>query len=258
MVNYQQSHLSVKEEGVLKTFGNSRFLERVLALRNWRKYYLSSFKRSLRAFSELHSHISFKGHIDLPPDFCFDMERSKPRGAKIDGQYYSRDYEEEVANLPKEVVSLIVSLRDIVQSYFACEANFNKAQIWRNLHVPSEIAVLSGEVFSDAFHQDLVVDQYNMQLFILLQDTTESDGPFEYLDADVQAREMDFYRKRNRKAPLTKSRKLVGKRGDYLLFTTGLTLHRAGIPDKNCHRDIMSVAFFPAYTNIGRPMSELG
>jgi hypothetical protein len=93
-------------------------------------------------------------------------------------------------------------------------------------------------VFSDAFHQDLVVDQYNMQLFILLQDTTESDGPFEYLDADVQAREMDFYRKRNRKAPLTKSRKLVGKRGDYLLFTTGLTLHRAGIPDKNCHRDI--------------------
>ena len=123
--------------------------------------------------------------------------------------------------------------------------------------MPSDIAMAGEEVFSDAFHQDLVFDQYNIQLFILLHDTTEKDGPFEYLDGALQASEMEYYIKRNRKIPLSKSEKLVGKRGDYMLFTTGLTLHKAGIPSENLHRDIMSIAFFPAYTKIGKPISEL-
>lgn len=48
------------------------------------------------------------------------------------------------------------------------------------------------------------------------------------------------------------ARKLTGKRGDTLLFSTGSTPHRAGIPAEGRHRDIFSIAFFPAYTNIGQ------
>jgi len=257
MTNYQHPHLSESERGLLKVFRNSSLLEKLFALRKWRKYYLSSLKRSVRAFSERHSHISLKGHIDLPPEFNYREEIALPRGAQINGQFYSNGYEIEVAELPKEIRELVLSFRCIVENYFACETNVNKAQFWRNLHVPSEIAEKGAEVFSDAFHQDLVFDQYNMQLFILLQDTTEKDGPFEYLDSEIQANEMQYYIKRNRKAPLSRSEKLTGKRGDYMLFTTGLTLHKAGIPSANHQRDIMSIAFFPSYTKIGRPISEL-
>jgi hypothetical protein len=257
MTNYQYPHLSNSERRILKAFKNCPFLERLFAIRKWKKYYFASLKRSVRAFSESHSHISFKGHIDLPPEFNYKEEISVPRGNRINGQYYSSGYEAELVDLPKEIRDLVLSFRDIVQSYFACETNVSKAQFWRNLHVPTDIAEAGEEVFSDAFHQDLVFDQYNIQLFILLHDVTEKDGPFEYLDGAGQVNEMKYYIKRNRKVPLSKSEKLVGKRGDYLLFTTGLTLHKAGIPSRDRHRDIMSIAFFPSYTNIGRPISEL-
>lgn len=258
MTNYQHPHLSISEREILRAFRNSSFLEKLFAIRKWRKYYLSSLKRAFRTFSERHSHITFKGHIDLPPEFNYRHEVSVPRGDLIDGHSYSSGYEVELADLPKEIRDLVKSFRCIVESYFACATNVSKAQFWRNTHVPPAIAEARAEVFADAFHQDLVVDQYNLQLFILLQDTTDRDGPFEYLDGAVQAGEMDYYRKRDRKVPFSKSEKLVGRRGDYLLFTTGLTLHKAGIPAENRHRDIMSIAFFPAYTNIGKPISELG
>ena len=243
---------------MLKTFGNSSALEKLFAAKKWRAYYWSAFKRAVRTYSERHSHISFKGHIDLPPEFGYQDEKSLPRGNQVDGKYFSRGYEVALPDLPQEIRSLILSFRGILQSYFACEAYASKAQFWRNVHVPPAIAEAGAEVFADAFHQDLVVDQYNLQLFILLHDTTEKDGPFEYLDGAVQVHEMDYYRKRNRKVPLSSSKRLVGKRGDYLLFTTGLTLHKAGIPEENHQRDIMSIAFFPAYTNIGQPLSEVG
>ncbi len=257
MTNYQYPHLNASERGLLAKFKDSRFLEKLFAWKKWRRFYLSSFKRSLRTFSEHHSHISFKGHVDLPPDFAFRPEIAAPRGSEVNGQYFSCGYDMPLEDLPTEIRTLILSFRGIIQSYFACETNASSAQLWRNIHVPQAIAQARQEVFADAFHQDLVVDQYNMQLFILLQETTEQDGPFEYLDGEVQVTEMDYYRKRDRKVPLSRSEKLVGKRGDYLLFTTGLTLHRAGVPAEDHQRDIMSIAFFPSYTNIGKPLATL-
>ncbi|MES2510102.1 MAG: hypothetical protein V4625_09240 [Pseudomonadota bacterium] len=257
MKNYQHPHLSGSEKRLLSRFGNSTFLESLLAFKKWRPFYLSSFKRSVRTFTEQHAHFSFKGHIDLPPDFVYRPEMAAPRGREVNGQYFSTGYDMNIQDLPEEIRRLTFSFRGIVENYFAAEANACNAQLWRNIHVPPAIAQANEEVFADAFHQDLVIDQYNLQLFILLQDTTAQDGPFEYLDGAVQRNEMDYYRKRDRKVPLSTSQKLVGKRGDYLLFTTGLTLHKAGVPDENHQRDIMSIAFFPTYTNIGKPLSAL-
>ena len=45
--------------------------------------------------------------------------------------------------------------------------------------------------------------------------------------------------------------KLTGIRGDGMLFSTGATPHRAGVPKFGNKRDIFSVAFFPIYTDIG-------
>jgi hypothetical protein len=257
MTSYQHPHLSDSESRVLKALKNAPLIERLFALRKWRKYYLSSLRRSMRTFSERHSHISLKGHIELPNTFNFREEIAKPRGNEINGRYYSSGYETEFSELPVAIRDLVCSVRGIVQNYFASETNVNNAQLWRNIHIPTHVAAQFGEVFAEAFHQDLVFDQYNMQLFILLHDTTEKDGPFEYLDGSVQIAEMDHYIRRDRKVPVSRSQKLTGKRGDYLLFSTGLTLHKAGIPSENHHRDIMSIAFFPSYTGIGRPITEV-
>lgn len=45
--------------------------------------------------------------------------------------------------------------------------------------------------------------------------------------------------------------KLTRVRGKVLLFSTGSTPHRAGIPAHGNYRDIFSIAFFPVYTGIG-------
>jgi hypothetical protein len=152
MSNYQYPHLSHSEKEMLKTFGNSSVLEKLFAIKKWRAYYLSAFKRAVRTYSERHSHISFKGHIDLPPEFAYQEEKSVPRGNQVYGKYFSRGYEMALAELPQEIRSLILSFRGILQSYFACEAYANKAQFWRNLHVPPAIAEEGAEVFADAFH----------------------------------------------------------------------------------------------------------
>ena len=143
------------------------------------------------------------------------------------------------------------------ECFFASEVNIGSPHLWRNRHVPVEEYSATQEVFGDSFHQDLVVDQFNAQIFFLLHETCEENGPFEYLDPEVQRSEMYYYQTRERKAPLTDSSKLIGHRGDYLLFSTGTTLHRAGNPGIGRSRDIMSIPFFPAYTSIGRPIRSL-
>lgn len=256
MFKYQYPHLSASEKSILKKTGNLKLLEFLFALRKWKKYYLSTIKRAFRGISERYSNIAFTGHLNIPVDFTFDEKLAVPRGNLIDGHYFSKSYEKDLLDLPSELQGFILSFRSILESYFCSEVNVNKANIWRNYHVPEDIANTKSEVFADAFHQDLVHDQYNIQLFILLQDTDEEHGPFEFLDGISSARDIKYYRKRNRKKALSSSTKLIGKRGDYLLFTTGFTLHRAGIPREGFHRDIFSIAFFPSYTNIGAPISE--
>ncbi len=256
MFKYQYPHLSTTEKSILKKTGNSKWIEFLFSLRKWKKYYLSTIKRALRGISERYNNIAFVGHLNIADDFIFDEKLAIPRGNSVEGHYFSKSYEKDLLELPSDVQKLILSFRSILESYFSCEVNVNKANIWRNYHVPEDIANKNNEVFADAFHQDLVHDQYNIQLFILLQDTDEKHGPFEYLDGAASARDIKYYRKRNRKKPISTSTKLIGKRGDYLLFTTGFTLHRAGIPMEGFHRDIFSIAFFPSYTNIGTPISE--
>lgn len=257
MSKYQYPHISHKEKRILENLGDPAWLEWIFAAKKWRKYLSSSFLRALRTFSERYTHISFKGHIDLPQKFIFDENRSKPRGNAIEGKYYSSSYDLEFNELPEEVKELVLSFRSIIETYFACDMNIATSTCWRNKHIPQHIIEMDGEIISNAFHQDLVFDQYNLQLFILLQSTEIKHGPFEYLEPAIQSKEMQYYKKRNRKKALSESVKLTGKRGDFMLFTTGMTLHKAGVPELNQHRDIFSIAFFPSYSNIGTPISDL-
>lgn len=256
-MKYQHPKLTTKEEALLKRMGYPFGLESLFALRKIKRFYFSALKRAVRMYSDKYSHIAFSGHLEIPDNFRFDPSLAKPRGQKVDGVTFSQSYEQDFHDLPSEIQTFIKSLKSVIESYFACETNINSANIWRNSHIPESIASQDSEIFADAFHQDLVYDQYNVQLFILLQDTDVQHGPFEYLDPAVSIDDNQYYKKRNRKEAKGRSIKLTGKRGDFLLFSTGVSLHRAGIPAQGFHRDIFSIAFFPTYTNIGKPLSSL-
>ena len=86
---------------------------------------------------------------------------------------------------------------------------------------------------------------------------TDNDGPFEYVVNPNEYNILPSVLDRENKDIDLKVQKLTGKRGDTFLFSTGSTPHRAGIPAEGRHRDIFSIAFFPAYTKIGRSSTDL-
>lgn len=245
---------AVKKSEQSNMFG--RLKDTISDIRTKRLLYTAAVKRSIRLYDDKYNHIVMKGHLDLPADFGYENEIAKPRGKSVEGRYFSTGYEKDFNELPKEIIDLLKSFKTVLEVFFADKVNVRKPNFWKNQHIPAEIYG-AGEIFSDAFHQDIVFDQYNAQLFILLHDVTEDHGPFEYLDKDEQIREFEYYSSRNQRVPKTFANKLVGKRGDYMLFSTGTTLHRASNPSEGFERDIMSIAFFPAYSGYGVPMDEI-
>lgn len=191
-----------------------------------------------------------KGHVDLDPAFVFDEARARPRGEKApDGKYYSASYELKWQDFPIQIKDTIRNYDTVIRMFLGDDYHVNVANVWRNMSIPEEYR--KSELFSQYWHYDKVVDFRNIQLFVLLQDVSEDDGPFEYIAEPDEYNLMASVLRRDNSDFSAKKSKLTGKRGDTLLFSTGSTPHRAGVPAPGRHRDIFSVAFFPAYTKIG-------
>lgn len=216
-------------------------------------------------FRSLHaSHIFLKrffvlsvfGHIELEPGFGFDETKAIERGNRApDGRCYSKYHTSEWAELPVSVKQAIRNYDSVIRMYLGDGYLINDGLIWRNYSIPAEYR--NTELFSQHWHYDKVVDFRNIQLFVLLGDVTIDDGPFEFVANPDERNILPSVLDRNNNDVGLTTRKLIGKRGDTLLFATGSTPHRAGIPAEGRHRDIFSIAFFPAYTKIGRSSTEL-
>lgn len=191
-----------------------------------------------------------KGHVDLDPAFVFDEARARPRGEKApNGEYYSAFYELNWEEFPKQVKDAIRNYDTVIRMFLGDDYHVNVGNVWRNKSIPEEYR--KSELFSQYWHYDKVVDFRNIQLFVLLQDVSEDEGPFEYIAEPDEYNLMASVLRRDNSDFSARKSKLTGKRGDTLLFSTGSTPHRAGVPAPGRHRDIFSVAFFPAYTKIG-------
>lgn len=200
--------------------------------------------------------LSVKGHIDLQPAFCFDVWRAKPRGEKApDGKFYSQYYELPWEEFPVEVKNAVRNYDTVLRMFLGDDYHVNVGNVWRNMSIPPEY--MKNELFSQHWHYDKVVDFRNIQLFVLLQDVSEDEGPFEYIQEPDEYKLIESVMLRSNADFSASKAKLIGKRGDTFLFSTGSTPHRAGVPAEGRHRDIMSVAFFPAYTKIGRSSKAL-
>lgn len=195
--------------------------------------------------------LAVQTHVDLPDSFCFESSRAVSRGRQApDGKYYSSTYELDWAQIPEAIKFEIRKFDTVLRLYFGGDYLINTANVWRNIGIPDEYRAL--DIYSQVWHYDHVVDYRNAQLFVLLSDTSEEHGPFEYLD-DPSETHLYSEAEARSGAELQGVRvaKLTGVRGDGLFFSTGSTPHRVGIPKFGNHRDIFSISFFPLYTGLG-------
>ena len=124
---------------------------------------------------------------------------------------------------------------------------FSNYKITRNFHF--DYSKSESEYYSDNFHTDNYLFTL-IKVFINLHDVTENHGPLEVI------------KKKNKKSFLKNSKNLLsnfrvknnslfqnlvwkntGKAGDVLVCNTTENLHRASVPEKDYHRDILFLEF---------------
>ena len=190
-------------------------------------------------------------HLNLPDVFVFDCDKAVNRGREApDGKFYSLTYQLDWLDIPEVIKQEIRKFDTVLRLYFGGDYLIDTANVWRNIGLPESYRSL--DIYSQVWHYDHVVDYRNIQLFVLLTDTTALHGPFEYIENSSEKKLCLDVEKRNGVELVGfKIKKLIGVRGDGMLFSTGAIPHRAGIPVHGNHRDMFSIAFFPKYTGIG-------
>ena len=215
--------------------------------------------RVLHAFKILRKRfftLAVKGHVELDSEFGFEEKLAEDRGYPApDGKYYSKSYRLEWTQLPESVKTAIRNYDSVLRMYLGDGYLINKANVWRNYAIPQQYR--NTELFSQHWHYDKVKDYRNIQFFVLIADIDEDQGPFEFISDPDEKNLIPTVHERNNADHGHKTQRLTGKRGDTLLFSTGSTPHRAGVPKEGKHRDILSIAFFPAYTKIGFNSDQL-
>lgn len=204
------------------------------------------------------------GSVNLPDSLQYDYLLEKPRSnIRLDSQAsYSYGYEIDPVCLVSILKPLLSENLFDISRILGSGFLVNNVRFWRNLSIPR--SQHSIDHYSNVFHQDTVVDQNLIQIFILLTDVDSKDGPFEWYEKDSHSKAHKFFKRRSDTSYLYDERtsppipkQLTGSRGSYLLLNTGYHYHRDGIPEQGRDRVIMSVGLFPSYTKIGIPSESI-
>ena len=204
-----------------------------------------------------------RGSIRLPDSLQYDYALERPRSNfGLNAQaLYSYGYEISPLNLTSIIKPLIKDNFLEISSILGSDFLVNNIRFWRNLSIPNSEHNI--DHYSNVFHQDTVVDQNLIQIFVLLSDVSADDGPFEWYDGHQHRKVHKFFKRRSnishsKDELISRARphQLTGLRGSYLLINSGYHYHRDSIPILGRDRVIMSMGLFPNYTNIGIPCSS--
>lgn len=193
----------------------------------------------------------------LPSTFSvsYKHELEKPRGRSHDGVFYSFGYTDLSPEARNAFISIISTHIDDIKEVLGENFLVNDPTFWRTTYIPESLRNV--DIYSQVFHQDSVFDNFNIQIFVLLHDVDPSHGPFEWIEKEHHRRAFAQCKIRNCFAldgvPVSK---LVGKKNDYLILSTGQSLHRDGVPNHGNERLIASIGLFPSYAKIGKPLDR--
>lgn len=129
---------------------------------------------------------------------------------------------------------------EVVQSYIGANARFDRLWCYR---IPSTMKQtgLSGD-----WHHDRVGKR--LKMFVLLHDVTDADRPMELISGSHVGTKRRFGFRGSRMSETSpeyekeKVRKLMGRKGDIILFDTNL-MHRADWSEGQSDRDVLSFEF---------------
>lgn len=215
-------------------------------------------KAGLRTYLCRPRFLEVLGSIEFSKVPLYDYTKEKPRGRQspIDGSYYSWGYIDEAYNAIDVFKPIIIEHRDKISAVLGADFHISPPTFWRTTHMPVELQ--HKDIYSQVFHQDSVYDQYNIQIFLLLEDVSEVQGPFEWVSRQYHRKAFRHASKRDQILLPSNVRinKLVGLKGDYLVLSTGYSIHRDGIPEHGRSRRLCSIGLFPSYTKIGNPIAK--
>ena len=103
------------------------------------------------------------------------------------------------------------------------------------------------ELYSNYYHVDAYVNTH-LKMWINLQDVKKEHGPLHIYSKSSTRKFIKRKKYKNRNEYEVKELENeiyinTGKTGESLFANTTECLHRAGIPDQNCHRDILFISF---------------
>lgn len=220
--------------------------------------YFSNFYASRRPLSK-------RGHVTLPDKLGLISDKLSPRGKSFNGVYYSFIHQVDHQDLPLAILELAQNhWGDISKSLGFDDIVMRQADFYRTVAVPKSIEAENSEVFANAWHRD-TTGIPNIQIFILLQETSSEMGPLQYVPAelhkDTRSKFPNLYKTKfrniNMRLPVENYLEFTGSRGDYLLLNTSCQLHRATISTSDRNRDMISLVFEPKKLCEEAPITQL-
>lgn len=186
--------------------------------------------------------ISVSGFSDISVPI-FELELSTERGNSVSAK--SLSYTTEI--IPDIFHDIILKNRNIIENYLGKGFLYEAPLFFRTKNIPSEY--INYDIYSNVWHQDSHDGDLLLKIFILLKDVSENDGPFIFLERkDTIKYWKDLcdrwsFSKFKAIPTFSEEKKVVGKKGDYVIINTSNCMHRASIPD--FERDMAQIALYP-------------
>ncbi len=200
----------------------------------------------------------------LPEDLVDRLERRFERAIAQqavteqhtdDGALINQSLDDPLTNAPEIRDVFDARMQKVVHSYFGARVRIYTPDYWRNFHVDPSI-LAADERYSERWHNDSGKISI-LSVLILMSDVTNDHGATwctnraatrDVFRSGLEYRE--FGGKVSKKLENdANSVRFTGKRGDMWFLNTRRTLHRAGIPEKGLHRDILGLKFTPIAGN---------
>ena len=155
----------------------------------------------------------------------------------------------EIDFIPDILNSIISSNISKIEGYLGKSFCFENTQIFRIFNFPEEFS--GYDIYSNVWHQDSFEGNRLLKIFVLLDEVSDNDGPFHYLNLKntkvhwEKLKERWSFKKFGGVEEISDQETFTGKIGDYLIMDSSRLMHRASIPSN--YRDMMVLTLLPKW-----------
>lgn len=178
-----------------------------------------------------------------PPNFDYEIASSRGNSKS------SSSYSYTTKDIPETFHEIISNNKSLIEGYLGDGFLFEAPLFFRTVSIPEEFA--NYDIYSNVWHQDSHDGDLLLKIFVLIKDVTLNDGPFIFLERKdtiknwKELRERWSFSKFKSIPVFQEEKKVIGKKGDYLIINTANCMHRASIPQND--RDMVQLALYPKW-----------